>query len=151
MRQIQDTSRVTGVGQLERFALAVVDASSNVAIDTLDQAQKVLDHADLLAKRLVTIKHRSDRFADESRQVFKQQALEVSRDVAELSIEAVRQAGSVVRAALEEVREIGQSGESLLKELLEPTLELPNPFRQRPKAGKKSKEPTIIPISIQDN
>ena len=133
----------------EAFALAAVDASSHVAIEALDHTQKVLDHAEVLGKRLVSIKHKLDRFSDESRQVFKQQAFDICRDGAEIGSELVRQTGQVVRTALEEVREVGQNTESLLKELLEPALELPNPFRQR--ARKKSKEPTIIPISIQDN
>jgi len=135
---------------IEGFALAAVDATSRVAITSLDQSQRVLDQADLLAKRLVSIKHRVDKFSDESRQVFKQQACELSRDGAEIATELIHQAGQVARAAVDEIRDIGQSTESLLKDLLEPALVLPNPFRQ--KAGrKKSKEPTIIPISIQDN
>lgn len=139
------------VDQLEAFAIAVVDATSHVAIETLDQTQKALDHAELLARRLVSIKQRVDRFSDDSRQTFKQQALEICRDGSEIGSEAVRAVAQVARTVLEEAREIGSSGEALLKELFEPALDLPNPFRKRPAARKKSKEPTIIPISIQDN
>lgn len=146
----QDRHRqAAAIDFIEGFALASVDAASRVAIEALDHTQKVLDHAEVLGKRLVTLKGKLDRFSDESRQVFKQQAFDICRDGSEIGSEVVRQTGLVVRTALDEAREIGQNAESLLKELLEPALELPNPFRQR--ARKKSKEPTIIPISIQDN
>lgn len=147
----QDKLRqVAVVDFIEGLALAAVDASARVAIESLDQTQRVLDQTELLAKRLVGIKQRVDKFSDESRQVFKQQACEIGRDGAEVATELIRQAGLVARAAVDEAREVSQSAESLLKDLLEPALELPNPFRQ--KAGrKKGKEPTIIPISIQDN
>lgn len=144
-------ARAAVIGSIEALALAAIDASSHVAIEALEHTQKVLDHTELLARRLVALKQKSDKFADESRQVLKQQLLEICRDGAEVGGEAVKQAGTVARAALDEMRELGLNSESLLKELLEPALELPNPFRQRSQAARKSKEPTIIPISIQDN
>lgn len=146
------SSHTPVVDHLEAIAIAVVDASSHVAIEVLDQTQKTLDHAELLARRLVNIKQRVDKFSDESRQIFKQQALEICRDSSEIGSEAVRQAAQVIRTLVDETREIGTSSESLLKDLIEPALELPNPFRKhQANARKKSKEPTIIPISIQDN
>lgn len=147
----QDKIRQTALVDLvEGFALAAVDASSRVVIESLDQTQKVLDHAEVLGKRLVSLKQKVDRFSDESRQIFKQQAFEVCRDGAEIGSELVRQTSQVVRTALDEIRDASQNTEALLKDLIEPALELPNPFRQRV-TRKKSKEPTIIPISIQDN
>lgn len=143
-------SQVPLVDTVETVALAIVDGSSRVAIHALDQTQKVLDHAELLSKRLVLLKYKLDRFGDESRQMFKQQAFDSCRDAAEIASEAVKQCGQVLRTVLEEAKELGQHGESLVKDLLEPALELPNPFRQQGQR-KKAKEPTIIPISIQDN
>lgn len=151
MRQDKTAARSPLVGKLELLVLSLVDASAQVALETLDQTQKVLDQDDLLARRLVEIKHKSDKFADASRQTLKQQALELCRDGGEVGTELVRQVGTVLRSALDEAREIGASCESLLKDLLEPALDLPNPFRQKTKASARSKEPTIIPISIQDN
>lgn len=150
-RMSQEKSRHTAiVDRIEGFALAAVDATANVAISSLDQTQRVLDQTELLAKRLVQIKQRVEHFGDSSRQVFKQQALEICRDGAEIASELVHQAGQVARTAVNEFRDVGQNAETLLKDLLEPALELPNPFRQKA-SRKKAKEPTIIPISIQDN
>jgi len=150
----QETSlapAVPVVAQLEHLALAIIKASSQVSIEALEHSQKVLDHADLLAKRLVEIKKSLDHFQADSRQTFKQHALETCQDAVEIGNEINKSLGSILNSSLDELRELGQNSESLFKDLLEPTLGLLNPFRKPEKYSRTAKAPTIIPISIQDN
>ena len=136
---------------LENFLLHLIDASTHLSIEALEHTQQVLDQLEKLGHRLATMKHHVDRFSDESRHTLKQQAMDTCKDVTEIGLECVKGSGQILKAAFDELHELGQSGEGLFKHILEPSLAFANPFRQKQSGRKKSKEPTIIPISIQDN
>lgn len=135
--------------QFEVASLNLIDAVANISIEALEQTQKVLDHSESLARRLVEMKSRVDHFAKISRTEFKQQALDSCRDFTEVGTEVIKSLGKVAQVSLTELKEFGLSGESLLKEVVGPVLDLN--LGRRKSAARKSKEATIIPISIQDN
>lgn len=137
--------------QFETWVLSVLDSSAQIMIGGLTQTQLVLDHAEILAKRVVNLERRASRLLDESRQRLKNQALDWSRDFTEVEIEMVRGTGQVLKTVVDELQDLKQSGSELFKEMLEPQMDLPNPFRKKSAPRKHGKEPTIIPISIQDN
>lgn len=139
---------ISPVKSIENIALSAIDAASHVTLEGLNHAQRILDHAELMARRLSLLKSKVDQFQNESRILLKQQLIDLSRDSAEVSTEAIHQLSQVAKVALEELKEVAQSGGELVKDLIEP-VEIPNPFRQSHR--KTTKQATVIPISIQDN
>lgn len=139
---------ISPVKSIENLALSTIDAASHVTLEGLNHTQRVLDHVELMARRLGALKSKADQFQNESRIVLKQQLIDFVRDSAEVSTETIHQLAQVAKVALDELKEIGQSSSDLVKDLIEP-VEIPNPFRQS--LRKKGKEATVIPISIQDN
>lgn len=140
-----------GIKHVEALLLSVLDTSAQLVIGGLTHTQHVLDHAEMLAKRLVNLERRASRLLDESRHLLKNQALDWSRDLTEVEIEMVRGTGQVLKTVVDELQELKHSGSELFQDILEPALDLPNPFRPKAALRKNGKEPTIIPISIQDN
>lgn len=139
---------ISPVKSIENLALSAIDAASHVTLEGLNHTQRILDHVELMARRLGTLKSKADQFQNESRIVLKQQLIDFARDSAEVSTETIHQLAQVAKVALDELKEIGQNSGDLVKDLIEP-VEIPNPFRQS--LRKKGKEATVIPISIQDN
>lgn len=139
---------ISPVKSIENIALSAIDAASHVTLEGLNHTQRVLDHVELMGRRLSLLKSKIDQFQNESRILLKQQLIDLSRDSAEVSTEAIHQLSQVAKVALEELKEVGQSGGDLVKDLIEP-VDIPNPFRQNHR--KTTKQATVIPISIQDN
>lgn len=135
--------------QIETASFNVIDAGANISIEVLEQTQKVLDHAEVLARRLVEIKTRMDRFTQESRVVFKQQALDSCRDFAEVGTELAKSCGKVGQASLDELKNFGYNGKSIINDLLGSSIDLGKPFGKQ--SYSERNKATIIPISIQDN
>lgn len=135
------------VGLTESFLLSVFQSSANLTIDALDRTQQVLDQVESLARRLNTYKHNLDEFTVSARKHAKIELLSLCHDSVDIGTESVRGLGKVLHAALDEMQDLREQSQSVFKDTFEP--HLVNPFRKVQKAPQK--EPTIIPISIQDN
>lgn len=137
------------INYAESLFLALFNSSAHLAIEAMDNTQQVLDQVDLLARRLNEYKQHLDEFGAQSRKHLKLELLSLCHDSTELGIEAVKGGAQVLRAALDELQDLQEQGKLVFKDVLEPNLDFSNPFRKTQKSSRK--EPTIIPISIQEN
>ena len=137
------------IGSIESLFLAVIDASTHVSIEAIESSHKVIDQAERLSQRFEQLKQQRKNQSSAQRIWRKEKSIEACRDFADIGSEAVKGLAQVFRTAHEELQELGQQSDEIIKGWVEPALSFSNPFRQG--RTKKKNEPTIIPISIQDN
>lgn len=133
---------------LEQGCIQGFDFLSHVSISALDHTHEVLDHTEKFARRLAGVKENLDKYTEEQRLVLKQQLMAACRDSVELGTEAIHSVAKLLHLVLEETQELQRNSDEVWKEF-KTDLEIPNPFRTKPSTV--AKQPTIIPISIQDN
>ncbi len=138
------------VDSVERFFLAMIDSCTHVSIEALDSSHKIIDQLEKLNLRLEQLKQQRKNQATAQRLSHKEKSIEVCRDFADIGSEAVKGLAQIFRTTHDELQDISQQGDELIKGWVEPALNFSNPFR-KPSRSKKKNESTIIPISIQDN
>lgn len=133
---------------VENFILDIVHATGNVASESIEATQKTIYQMEELGKTIPGFLDNMEHAQHEFRATFKGAAKEATQDVIDVLEGVIHGAGQVVKTALSEVEDIAKAAEELQKDIFGSlTLDL---FKKS-RASQRSKEPTIIPITIQDN
>lgn len=136
------------VRNLEQNSSDLLKAGFYLAQDGIHQASLLLTELERLGKQSSNMLFRFTQFQTDLRHTAKSLAQEATQDSVEVVTHVIHSLGEIARSAVSEIREVIQAGEGLAKDL--PTgVNFKPPFQQR--QSKRSKEPTIIPITIQDN
>jgi hypothetical protein len=134
------------------FARQSLFMAADLVIEALQQTARVLKSAEELGKQVNGL---TEKLADQHQDLrhgARLRVQELVQDSVEICAEMIHGLGKVIRTGLDEASEIRQHSEKLQDSLRESWQDLPNPFRTRTvQKSTRSKEPTIIPISIQDN
>lgn len=137
------------IDAVEKFFLAIIDSGTSIGIEALESTHQIIDQVEKLNQRLDQVRQQRKNQAMTRRIWRKEKSLEICRDFSEIGSESVKGLAQIFRTAHEELQDLGQQSDELMKGWVEPALSFSNPFRQAPRT--KKNEPTIIPISIQDN
>ncbi|PIQ24737.1 hypothetical protein COW36_23465 [bacterium (Candidatus Blackallbacteria) CG17_big_fil_post_rev_8_21_14_2_50_48_46] len=124
---------------------------ADLVIDALEQTSRIIKRGEELGQQINLLFHKFEEQHQDFRHTGKLLLKESIQDGVELCAELIQGIGQVARAALDETEEVAKRSEVLGGSVRETFQDLPNPFRSRTMRKPKGKEPTIIPISIQDN
>jgi hypothetical protein len=124
---------------------------ADLMIGALDQTSRVLNRAEDLGRQLKGLLGKLEDAHQDARQTSKMLVKESIQDGVMLCNEFIQGIGQVAHSAMHELEEIGKQSETIGGSVRDSFQDLPNPFRTRAVRKSKGKEPTIIPISIQDN
>lgn len=125
--------------------------TASLLIEGLDQTARVLNRSEELGRQVGLLLQKLGDAHQDTRQTTQMLLKESIQDGVILCNEFIQGVGQVARSAIHEVEEIGKQGQTIGGSMRDSFQDLPNPFRTRSARKPRGKEPTIIPISIQDN
>lgn len=125
--------------------------TADLLIDALDQTARVLRRSEQLGEQVLDLLRKIEVQRQDFRHSTKAVLQETIHDSVEICSEVIQGVVQVMHAALDEAAEIGRRSERLGGHVRDSLQDLPNPFKNRSARKSQGKEPTIIPISIQDN
>lgn len=125
--------------------------TADLLIESLDQTTRVLNRSEDLGRQVGNLLHKLRDAHQDARHTTQMLLKESIQDGVILCNEFIQGMGQVARSAIHEVEEISKQGQTIGGSVRDTFQDLPNPFRTRSARKPKGKEPTIIPISIQDN
>jgi hypothetical protein len=125
--------------------------TADLLIEGLGQTTRVLNRSEELGRQVGNLMQKLGDAHQETRHTTQMLLKESIQDGVTLCNEFIHGMGQVARSAIHEVEEIGKQGQTIGGSVRDTFQDLPNPFRTRSARKPKGKEPTIIPISIQDN
>ena len=138
--------------ECEGFARQSLLIVADLLIESLDQTSRVVQRTEELGRQVRGLMNKMTDHHQDFRQHNRLRVQETLQDGVEICTEIIHGLGQVIRTGLDEASEIQQHSEQLRHRFSDSWQELPNPFRSRAtQKTSRTKAPTIIPISIQDN
>lgn len=125
--------------------------TADLVIEGLDQTSRVLKRSEELGRQIGQLLQKLGDAHQDTRHTTQMLLKESIQDGVILCNEFIQGMGQVARSAIHEAEEIGRQSQTIGGSVRDSFQDLPNPFRTRSARKPKGKEPTIIPISIQDN
>ena len=138
--------------EYDLWARQSIFMAADLLVEALEQTARVLRRGEELGKQLNVLVGKGVEHRQDLRHNARLHVKDAVQDGVEICTEIIQGVGKVIRTGLDEAIEIRQYSEKLQHSLQDSWQDLPNPFRAKTaQKTSRSKEPTIIPISIQDN
>lgn len=137
--------------KIESMVCQVSHLSADLLIDAIEQTSRVLRHTEQLGEQIIELLHKLEKERQAFRHFNKTAFKEIIHDSVEIASDVIQGVVQITHSVLDEAIEIGRRGKQLREHVQDSFQELSHPLKYRSMRKSQSKEPTIIPISIQDN